>query len=68
MYRNSRGAYIVLVGRPEGKRLHERPRHEWEDNIKMDFQVRWGMDWIKLAQYRDKWRAFVNSAMNFCVS
>ena len=43
-----RGVYRVLVGKPEGKRPLERPRHRWEDNIKKDFQeVRCGdMDWI----------------------
>ena len=47
-----------LVWKPEGKRPVGRPRRRWEDNIKMDFQeVRWGgMDWIDLAQDRDRWR------------
>jgi len=46
-----RGMCRVLVGKPEGKRPLGRPRHRWEDNIKMDFQEVgcWGMDWIKLA-------------------
>jgi hypothetical protein len=46
-----RGAYRALVGKPEGRRPLERPRHRWEDNIKMDLQeVGWGdMDWINLA-------------------
>jgi hypothetical protein len=46
-----RGVYRVLVGKPEGKTSLERPRHRWEDNIKMDLQeVGWGgMDWIELA-------------------
>jgi hypothetical protein len=50
----------------EGKRLLGRPRHRWEDNIKMDLQEMgyWGMDWIKLAQDRDRWWAFVNVVMN----
>jgi len=54
------------VGKPEGKRPFGRPTRRWEDNIKMDFQEVGcgGMDWIELAQDRDKWRAFVNVAMN----
>jgi hypothetical protein len=63
-----RGAYRVLVGRPEGRRPLERPRHRWEDNIKMYLQeVGSGMDWIELAQYRDRWRAVVNAVMNLQV-
>jgi hypothetical protein len=51
---------------PEGKRLLERPRRRWEDNIKMDPQeVGSGvMDWIELAQDKDRWRTFVNAVMN----
>jgi hypothetical protein len=62
-----RGVYRVLVGKPEGKRLLGRPRHRWEDNIKMDLQEVGcgGMDWLELAQDRD--RAFVNAAMNLRV-
>jgi hypothetical protein len=60
-----RGAYRVLVGRPEGRRPLERPRRRWEDNIKMDLQeVGWGMDWIDMAQDRDRWRAIVSAVMN----
>ena len=57
------------MGEPEGKRLLGRPRRRWEDNIKMDFQeVGWaGMDWIDLAQDRDRWRAVVNVVMNLRV-
>jgi hypothetical protein len=46
--------YRVLVGKPEGKRPLERPRHRWEDNIRIDLQEVgcWGMDWIGLAQDR----------------
>jgi len=64
-----RGVYRVLVGKPEGKRPLGRPRHRWEDNIKMDLQeVGWGsMDWIDLAQDRDRWRALVNAGMNLQV-
>jgi hypothetical protein len=57
------GAHRVLVGKPEGKRPLGRPRNGWEDNIKMDLQeVEWGggIDWIVLAQDRDKLQALVN--------
>ena len=62
----TRGVYRVLVGTPEGKRPLGRPRHIWEDNIKMDLQELGcgGMDWIELAQDRDTWRAVVNAVMN----
>jgi hypothetical protein len=64
-----RGAYRDLVGKPEGRRPLERPRRRWEDNIKMGLrEIRWGMDWINLAQDRDRWRALVNAAMNLGVS
>jgi hypothetical protein len=54
-----------LVGKPERKRPHRRPRRRWEDNIKMDLQeVGWGMDWIDLTQDRDMWRALVNAVVN----
>jgi len=58
--------YKVVVGKPEGKRQLGRSRRRREDNIKMNFQeVRFGgMDWIDLAQDRDRWRALVNEAMN----
>jgi hypothetical protein len=63
-----RGAYRILVGRPEGRRPLGRPRRRWEDNIKMDLQgVGWCMDWIMLAQDRDRWRALVNAVMNLRV-
>jgi hypothetical protein len=56
------------VGRPEGRRPLGRPRRRWEDNIKMYLQVvGWGMDWIGLAQDRDRWRALVNAVMNLRV-
>ena len=56
-----RGAYMVLVGKPEGKRPLGRPRCKWVDNIRMDLQEVGcgGMDWIELAQDRDKWRVLV---------
>jgi len=58
-----------LVGKPEGKRPLGRPRRRWEDNIKMDLQVvgYGGVDWIELAQDRDRWRALVNVVMNLWV-
>jgi hypothetical protein len=50
-----RGAYRIMVRIPEGRRPLRRPRRRWEDNNKMAFQdVRWGMDWIELAQDRDR--------------
>jgi hypothetical protein len=64
-----RGVYRVLVGKPEGKRPMGRPRRRWEDYIKMDLQGIGcsGMDWIELAQDRDRWRALVNAVMNLRV-
>jgi len=64
-----RCVYRVLVVKLEGKRPFGRPRRRWEDNIKMDFQeVRCGgIDWIELAQDRDRWRALVNAVMNLRV-
>jgi len=57
------------VGKSEGKRPLGRPRRRWEDDIMMDLrEVRCGgMDWIDLAQDRDRWRAFVNAVMNLRV-
>jgi hypothetical protein len=64
-----RVVYRVLVGKPEGKRPHGRPRPRWEDNIKMDLQEMGcgGMDWIELAQDRERWRTLVHAVMNLRV-
>ena len=64
-----RGVYRVLVGKPEGRRLLGRPRRRWVDNIRMDLQeVGCGyMDWIGLAQDRDRWRTLVSAVMNLWV-
>jgi hypothetical protein len=65
-----RNAYRLLVGKPEGKRPLGRPRRRWVDNIRMDFgEVGWDdVDWIGLAQDRNRWRALVNSLMNLRVA
>jgi hypothetical protein len=66
--REKRGAYRILLGRPEGRQPLGRPRYRWEDNIKMDLQaVGWGMNWIELGQDRDRWRAVVNAVMSLRV-
>jgi hypothetical protein len=58
-----RNAYRLLVRKPEGKRPLGNPRHRWLDNIRTDLvEVGWGdVDWIGLAEDRDRWRALVNS-------
>jgi hypothetical protein len=61
-----RGVHIVLVGKPEGKKPLGRPRHRWEDGIKMDLRET-GIDetnWIRLAEDRVQLWAFVNTVMN----
>ena len=64
-----RDACKVLVGKPEGKRPLGRLRRRWEDNIKMDVQEMGCevMDWIELAEDRDRWRTLVNAVMNLRV-
>jgi hypothetical protein len=63
-----RNVYRVLVGKPEGKRPLERPRYRWEDGIKTDVrEIGWGVEWIQLAQDRDRWRAVVSAVMNLRV-
>jgi len=65
-YGEGRGVHRVLVGKPEGKRPLGRPRRRWQDNIKMDLREVGGVgDWMELAQDRDRWRALVNTVMNF---
>jgi hypothetical protein len=61
-----RKLYKVLVGKPEGKRPLGRPRRRWEDGIRMDLRESGlgGVDWIRLAQDRDRWRAVASAVMN----
>jgi hypothetical protein len=67
--REGRGVYRVLIEKPEGKRPLARCRHMWEDNIKLDLREIGinGANWIRLAQDRVQWRAFVNTVMNLPV-
>jgi hypothetical protein len=62
-------SYNILVGRAEGRRPLGRPRHRWEDNIKMDLREIGfeDVDWIQLAQDRGRWQALVNTVMNLWV-
>ena len=64
-----RGVYRVLVGKPEGRRPLGRPKHRWADNIRKDLQEVGCvyMDWIGLAQDRDRWRMLVSAVMNLWV-
>jgi hypothetical protein len=64
-----RKVYKVLVGKPEGKRPLGRPRRRWEDWIRMDLmEIGFGVvDWIRLSQDRDRWRAVVSAVMNLRV-
>ena len=64
-----KGVFWVLVGKPGGKRPLVRPRNRWEDNMKFDLQEVGcgGMDWIELAQDRDRWWALSNAVMNLRV-
>jgi hypothetical protein len=64
-----RNVYRALMGKPEGKRPLERPKRRWSYGIRMDIrEIGWGsVDWIDLAQDRDRWRAVVNTVMNLRV-
>jgi hypothetical protein len=64
-----RKVYKVLVGKPEGRRPLGRPRRRWEDGTRMDLREMglWGVDWIRLAQDSDRWRAVVSAVMNLRV-
>jgi hypothetical protein len=64
-----RKVYEVLVGKPEGKILLGRPRRRWEDGIRMDLREigLGGVNWVRLAQDRDRWRAVVRAVMNLRV-
>jgi hypothetical protein len=65
--REERKLYKVLVGKPEGKRPLGRPRRRWEDGIRMDLRETGlgGVDWIRLAQDSDRWRAFATELVNY---
>jgi hypothetical protein len=67
--REERNLYKVLVGKPAGKRPLGRPRHRWEDGIRMDLRnIGLGdVDWIRLAHDRDQWWAVVSAVMNLRV-
>jgi hypothetical protein len=68
MHGEGRGVYRVLVGKPEGKRPLGRPRRTWEGNIKINLrEIGIDENWIRLAQYRVKWRVFVNTVTNLRV-
>jgi hypothetical protein len=68
--RDEKDTSRLLVGKAKGKRPLGRPRHTWVDNIRMDLgNIEWSdVDWIGLAQDRDKWRALVNSVLKLRVS
>jgi hypothetical protein len=65
----TRKAYRILMGKLEGKRPLGRPRRRWVDNIKIDLrEIEWdGMNWVELAQDRDRWRSLVNTVMSLRV-
>jgi hypothetical protein len=67
--RMERKVHRILVGKPEGKRPLGRPRHRWEDGIRMDLREigQRSVEWIQLAQHRGRWQALVNTVMNLQV-
>ena len=69
MYGGEERVYRVLVGKPEGKRPAGSRRCRWENNIEMDLQelVYVAMDWVELAQDRDRWRKLATAVMNLRV-
>jgi hypothetical protein len=65
-----RDYFKIFIGKPKGRRPLGRPRHRWEDNIRMDLrELGWerGVDWMHLAQDRDQWRDMVNRVMKLWV-
>jgi hypothetical protein len=65
MMGDERKVYRVSVGKPEGKRPLGRPRRRWEDEIRVDLrEIGRGVEWIQVAQDRDRWLALVNTVMN----
>jgi hypothetical protein len=64
-----RNGYRIPAGKPKGKRQLGKPRHRWVNKIKLDLRDlgRGGMDWIDVAQDRDRWKAVVNTVMNLRV-
>jgi hypothetical protein len=66
MYGEKRNMHTIVVGKPDGKRLPVRPRHQWEDDIKMDLkEIGWkGVDWIYVTQKYGQWWALVYTEMN----
>ena len=64
-----RSTYRVLVGKLGGKRPLGIPKHRWEDNVKMNIKevVVGGIDWIDLAEDKDRWQSLVNAVMNLCI-
>jgi hypothetical protein len=64
-----RNVYKILMGKPEGNRPLVRPRHRWEDGIRMNLRdIGWGsVEWIQFTQDRDRWQALVNTVMDLRV-
>jgi hypothetical protein len=68
MHGRGEKVYKVLVGKSEGKRLFRRPKRRWDDGIRMDLRkIYWGVEWIQLAQDRDRCRALANKVMDLRV-